>query len=257
MPSVISVITAVHEPHLSFLDDAHESLAAQTLPQGWDWEWLVQVDGPGETTIGTRDRSRISVGGNRASGPAATRTMALARAAGGLVRTLDADDRLVPGALGRDIDVLTAYDDIGWTVGPAVNLHPDGSTSGSVRGDPKAGRLPRGWLLETWAEAGWSHLPVHPATMCVRTDLLVMLGGWMALPTSEDTGLLLAASQLRDGWFHEEPAILHRRHPGQVTADADHRDPAQSELRRRLIVARAAALATTVTTPDRPHTRRG
>ena len=44
---------------------------------------------------------------------------------------------------------------------------------------------------------------VHPTSLCIRCPLAVALGGWMAVPSSEDTGLLIAASVLTTGWFTE------------------------------------------------------
>jgi hypothetical protein len=43
---------------------------------------------------------------------------------------LDADDQLTPGALARDIEVLSKYADIGRTTSRVVDLLPDGSTVG-------------------------------------------------------------------------------------------------------------------------------
>ncbi|QEV39866.1 hypothetical protein CP978_16030 [Streptomyces nodosus] len=52
------------------------------------------------------------------------------------------------------------------------------------------------------------------------------LGGWMALPSSEDTGLLMALNAVSTGWFIEECGLLYRKWPGQSTAqDAHHHEP--------------------------------
>lgn len=239
---VVSVVTAVHEAYAAYLTDAHASLDAQHLPPGWRWEWLVQCDGRGDLPTELAADPRVHLDANRRTGPAATRTMALSRATGGLVRALDADDQLLPGALARDIDLLTARPDLGWAVSPGLDLTPDGQVAAAPHTDPEPGELPRGWFVDAWAATGWTHLPVLPSTICIRTQLLVALGGWMALPTSEDTGLLAAASAVSPGWLHREPAILYRRHDGQLSGTRGHLDPAQAELRRRLVVARARAL---------------
>lgn len=265
MTGMISIVTAVHGPHLRFLPEAYASLAGQVLPAGWRWEWLLQVDGAGDVPEDIAGDPRVSVGRNRASGPGCSRTMALSRATGGLVRTLDADDRLLPGAIIQDVEVLTRHPHVGWTVAPALDLHPDGHTTPWPRSDDRSaprsdpwshprpeprldprlepGELSRGSLLAAWRANGWVRLPVMPSTLCARTDLLVLLGGWMALPTSEDTGLLLAASAVAPGWLHERPAQLYRRHPEQLSGTPEHLDPTGAEARRRLIVARAEALA--------------
>lgn len=76
----------------------------------------------------------------------------------------------------------------------------------------------------------------------MRRDLLVMLGGWMALPASEDTGLLLALNAISTGYFISEPGLLYRKWPGQATASAEHSDPSELRARQNLIDVRTRAL---------------
>jgi hypothetical protein len=64
----------------------------------------------------------------------------------------------------------------------------------------------------------------------------------MAVPGSEDTGLLIAASVLTTGYFHPEVGLLYRKWPGQITAGAQHMEPMERKLRMHLIDARANAL---------------
>lgn len=232
--SDISVITAVHQGHFLYLSDAYDSLCEQNV----DWEWVVQVDGEGDP--GLPDDPRIRIGRNRPSGPGPTRNMALALTATPVVRTLDADDALLPGALARDLNVLASHPEVGWCVSPALDLHPDGSRTRWDHDDPPPGVIDVGWVEEAWVAAG--HLPVLPSTMAIRRNLLASIGGWMALPTSEDTGLLIAASTLSPGWFHEQPGNLYRKHDGQLTRSAGHLDPVAAEARKSLIIERAAAL---------------
>jgi hypothetical protein len=40
----------------------------------------------------------------------------------------------------------------------------------------------------------------------------------MALPASEDTGMLLALNAVADGWFSAEPGTIYRKWHGQLTA---------------------------------------
>ena len=247
--SVISVITAVHPATVGHLPTAYASLAGQVVPPGWTWEWLVQEDG----RTGLLDRSpltaidlRVRPGSGPAGGPGVARTLALARATGSLIRVLDADDLLMPGALVRDIDVLTSSDD-GFVTSEALDLLPSGSLTAAPDPHPE-GPLVRGTLLALWR--GNSHrLPVHPATMCIRRDLLLALGGWMALPASEDTGLLIAANSVSDGYHLAEPSLQYRIWPGQTTAQSAHADPADRAARVRLIELRAAALSNLLPSP--------
>ncbi|MDQ0378185.1 hypothetical protein [Amycolatopsis thermophila] len=66
--------------------------------------------------------------------------MALARATSEIVRTLDADDLLLPGALARDVQALSR---VAWCTSACVDLLPDGSTRPGPD-DPPGGPVPPG-----------------------------------------------------------------------------------------------------------------
>ncbi|MFI6344984.1 glycosyltransferase family 2 protein [Streptomyces sp. NPDC050560] len=239
----IVVVTAVHAPSARFLPDAHKSLRNQELPGGWEWHWVIQEDGTGDAVRPyVPDDARVSFRQGRAGGPGVARTLALAHAEGAYVKVLDADDQLADGVLARDIGVLSSDPSVGWVGSRAVDLLPDGTTV-DFPGGPGHGRVERGTLLGPWAAGG--HLPpVHPATLCVRRELLLALGGWMALPASEDTGLLLALNAVARGWFSSEVGMLYRKWPGQVTGQRAHGDTEERAARMAVVEARARALAT-------------
>jgi glycosyltransferase involved in cell wall biosynthesis len=242
MTHTISIVTAVHEPSAHLLSEAYASLAAQQMPDGWAWEWLVQEDGT--TGVAARvlpDDPRISIGMGRPLGQAVARTYALARATGELVKVLDSDDVLAPGALDREIAVFAADPSVGWTTCRVLDLLPDGSTVG-FPGDPHPGRLNRGSVADYWRSHSF-RASVHPATLCIRRELVVALGGWMALPAGEDTGLMLALDAISPGYFIPEPGLFYRKWPGQVTADASHTEPVEWAARNRVIDERARVLA--------------
>src|SRR5882757_594143 len=106
MSRLISVITPVFEVGHLHLAEAYESLLTQEMPEGWAWEWCVQEDGnsgvPGKCL--PTDAPRVSYATGLAGRAGVARTMALHRAKGQVVRNLDADDLLLPGALARDIE---------------------------------------------------------------------------------------------------------------------------------------------------------
>jgi hypothetical protein len=112
--------------------------------------------------------------------------MCLSRATGELVKVLDADDMLTPGTLAREIAVMTANPGIAWTTCRALDLLPDGSTE-DFDFDPPEGPITRGSVPEHWRDHDY-RASVHPVTLCMRTQLVLALGGWMALPSSGDTG---------------------------------------------------------------------
>ncbi|MFJ9214435.1 glycosyltransferase family 2 protein [Streptomyces sp. NPDC102264] len=241
MTHSISIVTAVHSASAPFLTDAYASLRTQDLPSGWTWEWCVQEDGDGVNAVAyvPADR-RVTIRSSRQGGPHVARNMAFARSVGELVRNLDSDDQLTAGALARDIHVLTTHHDVGWTTSAVLDLLPDGSYSSFTLGDPADGRLPRGSMYEYWKTS--NRPQVHPATLCVRRPLLALLGGWMALPASEDTGLLLSLDAVADGWFTGETGMVYRKHEGQMTAHPDHSQGQEWEARMSLIHERVAAL---------------
>ncbi|WP_430381356.1 glycosyltransferase family 2 protein [Streptomyces arenae] len=239
---IVTVVTAVHAPAARFLPDAYRSLCGQRLPAGWQWRWLIQEDGYGdEVRPYVPDDARVSFRQGRPGGPGVARTIALARAEGPYVKILDADDQLPEGALARDLAALEADPGIGWSTARALDLLPDGTTAG-FPGDPEEGPIERGVVLDFWTANGF-RAQVHPATLCVRRELLLALGGWMALPASEDTGLLLALNAVSRGWFSARVGLLYRKWEGQVTGQSAHTDPAEREARMAVVAARARALA--------------
>jgi hypothetical protein len=87
-----------------------------------------------------------------------------------------------------------------------LDLLPDGTTVG-FDSDPPAGRLERGTIVGHWRTHNY-RLPVHPTTVCIRRSLVMALGGWMAVPGSEDTGMLVAAGAVSVGHFLSEVGLL-------------------------------------------------
>ncbi|MDT0265569.1 glycosyltransferase [Streptomyces sp. DSM 44915] len=240
-PQLVTVITAVHAPSAPFLVEAYESLRSQELPAGWDWQWVIQEDGATDiVTQAIPDDPRISFGQGRPGGPGVARTMGMARAEGAYLKVLDSDDILTPGALARDLAVLTTHPDVGWTTSRALDLLPDGTTKGFDL-DPEDGPIERGAVFRHW-QANDYRPQVMPASMCARTDLVVALGGWMALPASEDTGLLLALNTVSRGWFTREFGLYYRKWPGQVTALPAHTDKGERGTRAAIAEARVRAL---------------
>lgn len=243
MNKTVSVITAVDPDRSAHLPEVWESLSSQQLPDGWKWEWLVQCDGVEEDAQRTVRAllpadERVSFGASRKGGPGIARTMALARAGGGLVKTLDADDRLTPDVLARDVSACT-QGGICWSASRVLDDR-DGTRSPHYPDDPPDGRLQSGTVYAAYRN-GYRIL-VHPATLCVRYDVLLALGGWMALPASEDTALLLALDAVSDGWFNETVGMIYRRWEPQMSASAAHAEPAELATRRKLAQERAEAL---------------
>ncbi|MFE7721622.1 glycosyltransferase [Nocardia rhizosphaerihabitans] len=213
----IAVLTAVHAGYARYLPAAWRSLCAQTHT---DWTWFVQVDGPRSPEVitaligcGATDdpRLRLAFNGTR-EGTAVTRNVALGRIPTALIQNLDADDELEPSALTELSTALTTEPTAGFAVGPARDL----LTSGELRPFPlpiAPGLLPRGALLDAWITTPDTYrLPVHPAGVMWRRDLLLAAGGWAALRGMEDTALLMSASALTPGVLINSPTLRYRKH---------------------------------------------
>lgn len=248
MPT-ISVVTAVDPERAGYLSETWPSLASQDMPPEWDWEWLVQCDStnPDDQRVVRSqlpDDPRISFGASRQSGPATARTMTLARASGSIVKCLDADDWLAPGVLTRDI-AAHQHDFIGWSASRVIDVHPDGTHAPHHESERRPGRIRQLSVSSAW-ERDYTIL-VHPATLAVKTTLLLALGGWAPLPAGEDTGLLLALDAVTDGWLHDETGLYYRRWTHQMSAQREHTDPEELAARRRITSLRHDALNALVT----------
>ncbi|MEU3273536.1 glycosyltransferase [Saccharomonospora sp. NPDC006951] len=242
---ILSVITPVYQPEPDHLTAAYESVKDQEMPSGWEWEWMLQEDGSsGVAKEILPDDGRIRFGQGRKGGVAITRNLALSAAKGQLVKNLDQDDILTDGVLSRDIRAIEGNDGVRWTTSRVLDLLPDGSLVG-FDNDPEHGRLRTGVVVEHWREHNF-RLPVHPTTMCIERKLAVALGGWMAVPGSDDTGLLTAASVVADGFFESEVGLHYRKWPGQESAMARHTETVEWNARMHLISERAEFLAQAV-----------
>jgi glycosyltransferase involved in cell wall biosynthesis len=232
----ISVITAVHNGGHQFLGDVYESLREQKLPDDWQWQWCVQEDGTsGIPANSLPDDPRITVGTGLPARIAVTRTHALARATGELIRTLDADDVLLPGALERDIETLER---VPWCVSACVDLHEDGSTAPGPY-DPPGGPVEPGRFYREVMEG---RLSVQAVTFAAHRRLVLALGGWQALSGAETVALLLAAEAVAPGEFIAEPSVLYRKHPNQTTASDHYWEPTEAATRIEALLQRASAL---------------
>lgn len=238
----ITIITPVYDGGHAYLGQAAESIRAQQLPEGWTWQWVVQEDGEtGRPLAELPNDPRISTGTGRRMGAAVARTLGLARATGELVRPLDADDLLTEGALLRDIETLTEHPEIGWVVSSGLDLLVDGSQTPAPDDFPP-GPLPEGEIYRHYA-AG-EHRVISCA-VTAHTELVRAVGGWGALPASEDSSLLLALEAAAPGWMIAEPSMLYRKHATQSTRLAEFADPTERAARVASVLARADALRRT------------
>ncbi|MFC9898087.1 glycosyltransferase [Nocardia sp. NPDC127579] len=215
----VEVVTAVHPTYSHFLATAWHSLCAQTHT---DWTWLVQIDAEDATSARTAlidcgaaadPRVRLGVNGTR-EGSAVTRNVALGRSSAEFIQNLDADDELEPTALATLAAALCAHPTAGFAVGTARDLLGSGEFVSVPIAFPP-GLVPRGDLVDAWLAAPDGRLPVHPAGIMWRRDLLLTLGGWAAMRGMEDTALLISAAALAPCVTTATATLRYRRHRNQ------------------------------------------
>jgi len=232
---LLSVLTAVHGDRAEVLAAAGESVAAQVLPPSWELEWVVQEDGE-RPRLGEVAQASYAANGAQL-GVAVTRNLALARVHGELVRVLDSDDVLLPGALARAIGAFSVHPEIRSVVGrprmaDAVyfQLLPEGvHARGAIGAYVKEHR----------------RSPIHCAGLTARTAIIRAVGGWCANPRAEDIELVAAISELAPGYVDATPSWLYRSHEGQTVRQPGWRAlHAESYLmiHQRLAAARALGL---------------
>lgn len=216
----VDVITAVHGEYAGFLAAAWTSLQRQ---DDVEWTWLIQVDGPDAEvlraleTCGAAADDRVDVCSHGTlEGPAVTRNLALARVTAEFAQNLDADDELEPGALHLLAAALRRDPASAYAIGHARDLLPGGTLREHAL-PIEPGRIPRGALVRAWTRDP-SRLPVHPAGILWRSDVLVRMGGWSALAGMEDTGLLMATNAVAEGRHVDRPVLRYRIHAGQRSA---------------------------------------
>ncbi|WP_278263616.1 glycosyltransferase [Nocardia sp. AG03] len=243
----IAVLTAVHAGYARYLPAAWQSLCAQTHT---DWSWFVQADGLRTPEIpaalincGATDDPRLHLAFNGTrEGPAITRNVALGRIAAPLIQNLDADDELEPNALTDLSAALEANPMAGFAVGRARDL----LSSGELRfcpDDLPPGLIGRGELLEAWITLTDTYrLPVHPAGVMWRRDLLLAAGGWAAMRGMEDTALLMSASALAPAIVLDVPTLRYRKHHLQRSTRPSTFEGGEQQI--SLVRARAASLLT-------------
>lgn len=224
---LVSVLTPVHAPRADHLDETWASLAVQTLPDGWEFEWVVQEDGTDpelRQMLPDDDRVVYDAVGMQL-GSATTRNLALARARGEIVQVLDGDDTLVPGALEVLCEALLDHPKATWAAGRATDLLPD-RTRMHFPDLLEPGLVNPGEVVARWREGGGT-FPFHPAGAMARTDVVRAIGGWAALPQSSDQLLFAAMSEMFHGVYVNQETLLFRKWHKQ---QSNH--PQRAELRR-------------------------
>jgi hypothetical protein len=155
---------------------------------------------------------------------------------------LDYDDVLLPHGLAALIRDFEDHPGIGWAVGQADDLIDGRRVPFELR--YPCGIVPAGQVGKLYEQTGLCQ--VACAGLVMPTDVVRAFGGWGAIPRAQDVALLIALSEVYDGY--QDPAVtwLYRKHPGQTThpAKVDIWGKQQDRfIRQRLDAVRSGALA--------------
>lgn len=243
---IISVLTPVHVPGAGYLSQTAECVLAQELPEGWGLEWVVQGNSAKSDIIDSRlpkdERIKVEYNGKELA-LALNRNLALLRCTGSLVRSLDADDVLLPGALKKQIEIMVKKPTMHWVGTQANDLHSDGSHH------PFPADIPFGYItpgfINDWVFENDGNWPIHAGGLMYRAATLRAFGGWGALPFDDDLLLFSSISELFDGWFDEEVTWLYRIHVAQTVKSTLARDwsvPSRSFILQKIEAMRALRL---------------
>jgi glycosyltransferase involved in cell wall biosynthesis len=236
---LISIISSVYAPSATYLDETIASVQKLALPAGWELEWIIQEDGA-QPSLGDRLQAlgivKYQANGGQ-FGLAITRNLALARASGSLVQSLDHDDILLADALST---LIPRFDDprVQWAIGQADDLLPDGTRQVYESAIP-FGLIPAG-TMNHWAATHDGNWPIQCAALMIRTTPLRALGGWTGIPHDDDVSMFAALSEITDGYYDKALTWLYRHHPLQLSRTT-HATSRSAE-GRRIALQRAHAM---------------
>ena len=200
---------------VAFLPDAIESLRAQDYPA---WECIVVDDGSTDGTaacVDALDEPRVRLVRQENAGVSVARNRALAEAAGAYVIFLDADDWLLPGAMGRLLGPLRTDAKLVAVYGEAVRASAEGRIYGTGK-PPLWGRRSCGDVLRALLAYNFV---VTPGVLCARAAAVRATGGFVAgLRVAEDWVLWCAlAAQGHFAYLDGPPVLAYRASAASVT----------------------------------------
>lgn len=209
MSAAVSIVMPTFN-RLEFLPAAVESVLAQTMP---DWELVIADDGSSSDTLDylqslTRDE-RVRLLRLRRSGNAgAARNAAIAAARAELVAFLDSDDLWSPSKLERQLAVLRANVECGWSYTAFVMVDAEGVPLATERHrpwTPHAGRI--------FTQTVRTTASIRPSSVLASTALVREVGAFdEAIDCSEDYDLWLRLALRSPVCVVDEPLTRVRRH---------------------------------------------
>ena len=211
MPSPpISVVMPVNNGQ-AFLDEAVCSIRAQTFQ---DFELIVVDDGSRDATPeilrhhAVVDR-RIRIVTQSQAGVVAALNNGIAASGGPYLARMDADDVAKPDRLARQLDILARHPNVA-AIGSGYDVID------------RAGRVRRQVTMPIDPEVIRTTLDrtncMAHSTVLMRRDAVIAAGGYRgAFRHCEDYDLWLRLVEHHDLLNVDEPLLLYREHPGQLT----------------------------------------
>lgn len=194
-----------------YLSEAIESVLAQSYP---NVEVIVIDDGSTDNTSQVASSySEVTLVRQANQGLSAARNRGLAESRGELLVFLDADDRLLPGALAAGVGCLLEHPECAFAYGQYQFIHADGTPMRRIEREPAGDNIYAEFLR-------CNRVAMH-ATVIYQRWVFEQVGGFSAsLPASEDYEMYLRI--VRRFPVVEHPALVaeYRRHPGSMSNHA-------------------------------------
>jgi len=207
-PSVSVVIPCFNQAR--YLPAAVASVRAQTCAPSV--ECLVVDDGSIDETADVASHLGVAVVRQGNAGVSAARNAGLAATRGDLVVFLDADDELLPEAIGAEVDALHAHPDAAAVVGRCLPIDAEGRAVACEYHGVDAGDLYREWLPRNFV---WT-----PGAALFRRTALEAIGGFpIDLGPAADYAVYLRLARTSRVVFLPRPLVRYRQHDASMSRD--------------------------------------
>jgi glycosyltransferase involved in cell wall biosynthesis len=231
MPPRVSVIIPTHND-AEYLPESVGSALEEG--RGLDMEVLVIDDAsePPTASVYRPPDSRVSIHSSRSRGVSAARNTGLELATGDFVFFLDADDRMLPGRVSGQLDILYRNPEFALVGGDITRRALDGTEESwgifEAFGEALRARRSNGdsWLFDTvFRDRVLFHYPFNTSVMAVRREFLktAKLAFDPELVCWEDWDFVARVARIGHVAYLRRPVCLYRKRPGSITTSSDPR----------------------------------
>lgn len=220
---VVSIVIACYNQG-RFLGEAIDSALRQTYPV----EVIVVDDGSTDNTASVVQRYRAARHiAQRNQGAAAARMCGFRESRGDFVIFLDADDRLLPHAVGAGIESLTLHSDWAFVSGHVRLVHEDGSPAGVP---PQQHEIDNEYIGLLRSNYIWT-----PGAVMYRRSTIETVGGFQSSAGgSADYDLNIRIARRFAFGCHHDVILEYRQHGANMSADLAHMLKSAVSVRRAL-----------------------